>query len=165
MSNDTRTSPSRHLTFSTRLGRVLVVAQGDGIVRIAFQDSSAPERTQGKPAPRDALLLQAKRQIQEYLAGKRQRFELPLALHGTPFQRRVWQIMQRIPYGGLLGYGEIARRIGSPGAARAVGAASGANPLPIVVPCHRVVGAGGNLVGYTGGLRFKAALLDLEGAA
>ncbi|MFN3763308.1 MAG: methylated-DNA--[protein]-cysteine S-methyltransferase, partial [Anaerolineae bacterium] len=90
-------------------------------------------------------------------------FDLPLDLRGTPFQRRVWEELRRVPYGQTVAYGELARRVGRPGAARAVGRAVGANPVPIIVPCHRVVGADGSLVGYGGGLEIKAALLRLEG--
>jgi methylated-DNA-[protein]-cysteine S-methyltransferase len=102
-------------------------------------------------------------QVRQYLAGARRDFDLPLAPRGTPFQRRVWDRLRRIPYGVTVTYGELARRAGVPGGARAVGQANGANPIPVVVPCHRVVAAGG-LGGYSGGLDCKRALLSLEGA-
>ncbi len=91
-------------------------------------------------------------------------FPLPLDLRGTPFQQQVWRELRKVPYGQTVSYGELARRVGRPGAVRAVGQAVGANPIPIIVPCHRVVGADGSLVGYGGGLEIKSALLRLEGA-
>ncbi len=104
-------------------------------------------------------------QLAEYFAGTRRVFRLPLAPQGTPFQRSVWQALGQIPYGETVSYGELARRLGSQSGARAVGLANGANPLPIIVPCHRVIGADGALTGFGGGLYIKRALLALEGAA
>jgi len=104
-------------------------------------------------------------QVCEYLDGKRRRFELALDLRGTPFQRAVWEALLAIPYGETRTYGELARAIGRPGAMRAVGAANGANPVPLVVPCHRVVAAGGRLGGFGGGLALKKRLLALESDA
>jgi methylated-DNA-[protein]-cysteine S-methyltransferase len=101
-------------------------------------------------------------QLTEYFAGTRRQFDLPLAPEGTPFQQRVWRVLLDIPYGQTISYGELAARIGQPSAARAVGLANGSNPLPIVIPCHRVIGAGGKLTGYGGGLPIKRQLLALE---
>lgn len=109
------------------------------------------------------VLDEAERQLREYLAGTRVGFELPLAPDGTPFQQAVWQQLTAIPRGGTTTYGEIARALGRPRAAQAVGAAVGANPLSIVVPCHRVMGTSGALTGYAGGIETKQALLVLEG--
>lgn len=120
----------------------------------------------GRPAPgsRDSGRCRpAAAQLAEYFDGSRQHFSLPLGYSGTAFQERVWAALRDIPYGQVVSYGELAREIGNPAAARAVGAANGANPLPIVIPCHRVIAAGGALGGYTGGLRVKRALLSLEG--
>jgi O-6-methylguanine DNA methyltransferase len=103
-------------------------------------------------------------QLQEYFSGSRQAFDLRLDVHGTVFQRAVWSQVVRIPYGATATYGDIAQLVGKPRASRAVGAAVGANPLPIVVPCHRVVGAGGSLTGFGAGLALKETLLRLEGA-
>jgi methylated-DNA-[protein]-cysteine S-methyltransferase len=103
-------------------------------------------------------------QLAEYFAGRRRTFDLPLAPRGTEFQQTVWAALTRIPYGSTLSYGELARRIGKPQASRAVGLANGANPLPIVVPCHRVIGADGSLTGFGGGLDAKRKLLALERA-
>ena len=108
------------------------------------------------------LLLQAQRELEEYFAGRRSSFSVPLSMHGTPFQLRVWRALTEIPYGETLSYGELARRIGNPKACRAVGMANHVNPLPVFVPCHRVVGANGGLTGYAGGLDIKRLLLELE---
>lgn len=111
-----------------------------------------------------AVAAALRRQLADYFAGRRRTFDLPLALEGTPFQRRVWAALREIPYGETRTYGELAARLGDPKLARAAGAANGANPVSILVPCHRVIGAGGALTGYAGGLDLKAALLRLEGA-
>ena len=105
---------------------------------------------------------EAKRQLAEYLRGQRTQFDLRLNLEGTPFQLAVWKALAEIPFGETRSYGDIAREVGRPRAVRAVGLANGRNPVPIVVPCHRVIGSTGTLVGYGGGLRVKQALLDLE---
>ncbi len=111
----------------------------------------------------DPLLDEAERQLSEYFAGNRREFELPVAADGTEFQKKVWSYLRTIPYGTTTSYGRIATDLGyEPGISRAVGAANGANPLPIVVPCHRVIGADGKLTGYAGGLGRKQTLLDLE---
>ena len=113
----------------------------------------------------DAVLAACAAQLTDYFAGKRRHFELPLAARGTPFQQSVWDALADIPYGELRSYRDIARTIGNPAAVRAVGAANGRNPLPIVVPCHRVIGSNGTLTGFAGGLEVKRFLLELEGAA
>lgn len=111
----------------------------------------------------DPVLDAAQQQLEEYFAGSRQEFDLPLANDGTEFQRKVWGELRRIPFGQTASYGEIAQRLGyEPGISRAVGAANGANPLPVVVPCHRVVGSDGTLTGYAGGIERKKTLLALE---
>jgi methylated-DNA-[protein]-cysteine S-methyltransferase len=118
-----------------------------------------------KPGPEnldDPVLVEATEQLRAYFAGERTTFELPLDMHGNPFERRVWDELKQIPYGETVSYGEIAQRVGAPGAARAVGLANGRNPIAIIVPCHRVIGANGKLVGFGGGLPMKRALLDLE---
>jgi methylated-DNA-[protein]-cysteine S-methyltransferase len=112
--------------------------------------------------PDNTLLGAAERQLTEYFQGERKDFDVPLAFAGTPFQVRVWQALLTIPYGETRSYGDIARQIGHPGAMRAVGAANGRNPISIMAPCHRVVGASGALVGFAGGLDAKRTLLDLE---
>ena len=113
----------------------------------------------------DAIEREAESQLRAYFAGELTRFDLPLSPRGTEFQRRVWDAVARVPYGTTTTYSAVAATLGRPSACRAVGAANGRNPLPIVVPCHRVVGASGALTGYGGGLERKRALLDLEAAA
>jgi methylated-DNA-[protein]-cysteine S-methyltransferase len=125
--------------------------------------------TDGVTIPRglrrdDARFAEERRQLGEYFAGERTTFDFPLAPEGSPFERRVWEALRAIPYGTTTTYGELAARLGTPAAARAVGAANGRNPIAIVVPCHRVIGARGELTGYGGGLDPKRALLAHEGA-
>jgi methylated-DNA-[protein]-cysteine S-methyltransferase len=145
-------------SFETPIGTLWLEAERGGLSRIAFE---------GLPgaASDDVLLREAEDQLRAYFAGELRRFELPLAPRGTDFQRRVWDVVAAIPYGSTSTYSALAEAIGSPRACRAVGAANGRNPLPIVVPCHRVLGASGALTGYGGGLHAKRALLELEGAA
>jgi methylated-DNA-[protein]-cysteine S-methyltransferase len=144
------------------VGRLLVAARVDAIRQILF----AAGRVEVRPEPDwhegSALVNEAVRQLAAYFAGGLRRFDLPLTTGGTAFQRRVWQELVTIPYGETMSYGELARRIGQPSASRAVGLANGANPISIVIPCHRVVGSDGRLTGYGGGLKAKAWLLALE---
>lgn len=109
-----------------------------------------------------AVLVRAQRQLEEYFRGERTRFDLPLQPKGTPFQLAVWQALTEIPYGETASYGDVARAVGRPKAFRAVGMANHCNPIPIIVPCHRVIGSDGRLTGYAGGLEIKRALLELE---
>lgn len=118
---------------------------------------------QGSPASANPLLDEAARQLRAYFEGRLRRFDLPLDPQGTEFQKRVWRELETIPFGEIRTYAQVAAAIGEPRAVRAVGAANGANPLPIVVPCHRVIGSSGKLVGYGGGLPMKKRLLELEG--
>lgn len=111
------------------------------------------------------VLVETERQLGEYFASERRKFDVPLSFTGTDFQKRVWAALLAIPFGATRSYGEIAETLGAPGAARAVGAANGRNPISIIAPCHRVVGSNGKLTGFAGGLEAKAFLLDLEGAA
>ena len=138
-----------------------LVASAAGIRGIEFDRRPVPEgqRNDGNP-----MLLEAARQLRAYFAGQLREFQLPLDIEGTGFQKRVWGQVAAIPYGETRSYLQIAQALGSPGAVRAVGAANGANPVPIVVPCHRVIGGKGKLVGYGGGLAMKRRLLELEGA-
>jgi methylated-DNA-[protein]-cysteine S-methyltransferase len=117
----------------------------------------------GQRNDRNRLIEETARQLREYFAGARRAFDLPLDMQGTEFQKRVWQYLETISYGQTRSYAQVAAAIGSPAAVRAVGAANGANPVPIVVPCHRVIGAAGKLTGYGGGLPLKQRLLELEG--
>ena len=138
-----------------------LVASASGIRAIAFDRQPVPEWQRND---RNPLLLEAARQLRAYFAGRLREFSLPLDIEGTDFQKRVWGQVAAIPYGETRSYLQISTAIGSPRAVRAVGAANGANPVPIVVPCHRVIGANGKLVGYGGGLAMKKRLLELEGA-
>ena len=144
------------------VGTLRLVADRGGLrrIRLAPEDPPQPSWRHG-----GATLAAAVRQLDEYFERRRTAFELPLATGGTSFQQAVWRLLREIPYGHTLSYGELARRLGRPGAARAVGAANRANPLPIVVPCHRVIGGDGSLTGYAGGVHVKRELLRLEGVA
>jgi methylated-DNA-[protein]-cysteine S-methyltransferase len=145
-------------------GRLKLVASGEGLAAILWENDS-PERvplTDLVEEPNHPILLETERQLREYVAGKRREFALPLDLRGTAFQKDVWRALLRIPFGETRTYGQLAKQIGRPEASRAVGAANGRNPLSIVVPCHRVIGASGKLTGFAGGLEVKARLLDLE---
>ena len=144
------------------IGRLLLVADAGGLHHIDFQrhDQGARLRPDWQRSRR--FLGAAIEQLQAYFAGERLAFDLPLRASGTDFRRRVWSELVRIPYGETISYGDLARRVGDAGASRAVGAANGANPLPIVVPCHRVIGANGKLTGFGGGLPIKQWLLDHE---
>ncbi len=138
-----------------------LTASPAGIRSIDFD----PDRPfQGEAAPSDPLLQDAARQLRDYFAGALRAFALPLDPHGTEFQKRVWRELETIPYGEVRSYSQMAAAIDAPKAVRAVGAANGSNPIPIVIPCHRVIGANGKLVGYGGGLPLKRRLLDLESA-
>ncbi len=144
------------------VGRLLLVGNPDGLQALQFQDGAhpldiQPSWTQSRE-PFDPVL----EQLEEYFDGSRTRFQIALNLQGTPFQCQVWKALQSIPYGRTVSYGKIAHQIGSPKASRAVGAANGRNPASIIVPCHRVIGSNGKLVGYGGGLPIKTALLALE---
>lgn len=141
------------------LGPLTLTAEEDALVEIDFGTSAGMT---GGPAAADRVLDEAARQLGAYFAGELQRFDLPLRPHGTAFQTDVWNALREIPFGETRSYSDIARRIGRPTAVRAVGRANGQNPLAIVVPCHRVVGADGSLTGYSGGLALKRALLELE---
>ena len=146
------------------VGRLLLAGDGTRLKLVYFQAGpharrAAPDWT-ADAGPFRAVMAQ----LEEYFGGRRREFDLPLAPEGTTFHRSVWQALTRIPYGETISYSELARRIGNPQAPRAVGLANGANPLPIVVPCHRVIGADGSLTGFGGGLDIKRQLLALEGA-
>jgi methylated-DNA-[protein]-cysteine S-methyltransferase len=149
--------------LDTPIGALLIAGDAAAVQRIAF-----PRRGKAvKPEPEwqesaRGPVGEAVRQLREYFAGSRTGFDLPLAPEGTAFQRAVWRQLQDIPYGETISYGELARRIGNPKASRAVGSANGANPLPIVIPCHRVIAGDGSLGGFGGGLPTKQTLLTLE---
>jgi methylated-DNA-[protein]-cysteine S-methyltransferase len=150
-----------HSVFASPVGELLLVSNGEALTALHLAPWKPPEGSRQD----DVLLGPAREQLRAYFAGELFDFDLPLAPAGTAFQRRVWDELQRIPFGRTVSYGEIARRLGVPGAARPVGAANGRNPIAIVVPCHRVIGTDGTLTGYGGGLARKRWLLDHEAGA
>jgi methylated-DNA-[protein]-cysteine S-methyltransferase len=153
-------------TIDSPIGPITLVADDDALVAVHLPAEKLSKTTAADDvAPGDhAVLKQAATELDEYFAGNRQTFDVPLAPHGSEFQLAAWLALRTIPYGETVSYGEQARRLGDARKARAVGAANGRNPLPIVVPCHRVVGANGHLTGFGGGIECKAWLLDHERA-
>ena len=141
--------------MASPIGGLRIAGDDDGVLRIEFH---------GQPCRNDPAAELVLQQLDEYFRGDRKAFDVPLALRGTPFQLEVWRALQQVPYGATTSYGEIARMLGRPAASRAVGAANGANPIPIIIPCHRVIGANGSLTGFGGGFYAKQWLLELEGA-
>jgi methylated-DNA-[protein]-cysteine S-methyltransferase len=154
----------KYTYLDSPLGDLLLAGDDDALRVVSFPRGKGRRRPEPGWSEDARPFRAAARQLDEYIAGRRERFELPLAPAGTEFQLAVWQALRRIPYGRTWSYAELAKRIGRPRATRAVGAANGANPLPIVVPCHRVIGADGSLTGFGGGLPAKKLLLELEGA-
>jgi methylated-DNA-[protein]-cysteine S-methyltransferase len=156
------TSAISYTYLETSIGSLLLTASDSGLDSVLFPRNGHPS----SPAPewqKDASLLQEPiRQLRAYFAGQLENFDLALAPQGTPFQRTVWDELCRIPYSETISYGELAKRIGNPNASRAVGLANGSNPIPIIIPCHRVIGSNGKLTGYGGGLPIKEKLLALE---
>jgi methylated-DNA-[protein]-cysteine S-methyltransferase len=146
-------------TLETPVGPLRLVASDTGLRSVSFRgEAPALDAVEGD----SPVLVQAACQLGEYFAGTRTGFTIPLDLRGTPFQLDAWQRLEDIPYGETVSYAEQARRVGRPRAVRAIGAANGSNPVPIVLPCHRVIGSDGSLTGFGGGLQVKRALLDHE---
>ncbi|HEX5831495.1 MAG TPA: methylated-DNA--[protein]-cysteine S-methyltransferase [Gemmatimonadaceae bacterium] len=159
------------VTMPSPVGELLLAARDDGLTCIRFEENRHAERLEaawvpddGRGGPASDVLALAREQLDAYFAGARTTFALPLAARGTPFQARVWAALRMLGFGETISYAGLARRIGSPDAVRAVGAANGRNPLPVVVPCHRVIGADGSLTGFGGGIERKRWLLRHEGA-
>jgi methylated-DNA-[protein]-cysteine S-methyltransferase len=168
--NDTTTKRYR-TSMPSPVGELTLVADDAALRMISFPADAHPSRDATPDVDRDVidvpagdhpLLALARRQLEEYFAGARVEFDLPLAPEGTPFQQQAWSVLRSIPFGATMSYGEQAAQLGDRRRARAVGAANGRNPIPIVVPCHRVVGANGHLTGFGGGIGAKAWLLDHE---
>jgi methylated-DNA-[protein]-cysteine S-methyltransferase len=161
-----QTTARRRTVVDSPIGAITLVAEDDALVEVHLPNGSPPADpdASGSAPASDPVLDRASSQLREYFAGERVEFDVPLAPHGTPFQLAAWQALRTIPYGETVSYGEQARRLGDRNLARAVGAANGRNPLPIIVPCHRVVGANGHLTGFGGGIECKAWLLDHERA-
>lgn len=155
----------RYTMLASPIGELTLIASDAALVAIHFADQplsafrrGVPERDDGHP-----VLAEARRQLTEYFAGERSEFDLPLDFGGTDFQRAVWAELCRIPHGATRSYADVATALGRPTATRAVGAANGRNPIPIIAPCHRVIGKNGTLTGFGGGLPLKEKLLALEG--
>lgn len=153
-----------YIRFPSPLGPILLTSNGDGLTGLYMSEYKHGEEVRDDWTSGDAasLLQEAKRQLAAYFEGTLKEFDVPLAMQGTPFQLRVWEELTHIPYGTTISYGELARRVGNPNASRAVGLANGRNPVSIIVPCHRVIGSDGKLIGYGGGLPRKSALLAFE---
>lgn len=150
-------------TVQTRFGPITLMSDDQGLTQIVLPDiAQSRQITDGKITEKYPVLQAAARQITEYTEGRRFTFDLQLSLSGTTFQKQVWGIIKNIPYGQTLSYGDIARKMGNLNKSRAVGGAANANPLPLVIPCHRVIGSDGNLTGFAGGLRLKEKLLQME---
>lgn len=162
--------PKSYVVMESILGPLTIFEKDNFIQSLCFGSfesgfREAPSNSEVDGVVKDAteLLQQAVAQLEEYFNGTRQSFDLPLAPRGTVFQQRVWKVLMQIPYGETASYGQVATAIGNPKSCRAVGMANGANPLPIIIPCHRVIGHNGNLVGYSSGLDIKVKLLQHEG--
>lgn len=151
-------------TIDSPVGALTLVAGADALVAVLWANEDPRRVPLGvfTANPDHPVLRLAERQLQEYFAGRRTRFSVPLFFSGTDFQQAVWAALREIPFGETRGYGHLAAALGRPSAARAVGAANGRNPISIIVPCHRLIGANGSLTGFAGGLEAKRYLLDLE---
>jgi len=145
-------------TYETIIGKITITECDLQITSIDFGESDAKQSTREETP----LMKEAGKELEEYFKGTRKTFTLPLSLKGTPFQKKVWQVLMTIPYGKTMTYKQVAEAIGNPKACRAVGLANNRNPIPIIVPCHRVIGSNGKLVGYAGGLHIKEKLLEME---
>lgn len=155
-------STLNYTQMESPVGPLLLTADESGLREILFVNGRHPVRPDPSWKKDTSPFTEALRQLRSYFAGKLEIFDLPLSPQGTPFQLEVWRRLCEIPYGETISYGELARRIGNPNASRAVGLANGSNPIPIVIPCHRVIGSNGKLTGYGGGLPIKEKLLALE---
>ena len=156
--------PDRYCRLDTPIGTLTVAGHGEGITHVLFQGEEAPRDLRNLREEKSGAPERACRQLEEYFAGARRVFDVPLDPSGTPFMREAWDRLAAIPWGETRSYGQVAADMGRPKAARAVGLANNRNPIPIFIPCHRVVGSTGKLTGYRGGLRAKELLLELEQA-
>ena len=151
-----------YTTMDSPIGELLLLGDGDALHGLYMQAGKNPIRISPQWVRDDEAFADTREQLEQYFAGERTTFDIPMHLEGTAFQRTVWHELTQIPYGETISYGELAKRIGRPDRARAVGTANGQNPIAVIVPCHRVIGANGKLVGYGGGLDNKRRLLELE---
>lgn len=154
-----------YTTIDSPIGELLLLGDGHALHGLYMQQGRRPIVKSPDWKPAAGAFADLGEQLRAYFAGRRTSFDIPLVLAGSPFQRRVWRALQEIDYGETISYGELARRIGDPSASRAVGMANGRNPIAVIVPCHRVIGANGTLTGYGGGIERKRLLLDLEASA
>ncbi len=154
-------------TVDSPIGKLKLIASDRGLMAVIWQNDNTIDARWGELVenPANRILADAERQLGEYFAGKRETFSVALDMRGTSFQKDVWEALRSIPFGETRSYGDIAKQLGNPKATRAVGAANGRNPIPIIVPCHRVIGSTGKLTGFGGGLEMKARLLELERCA
>jgi methylated-DNA-[protein]-cysteine S-methyltransferase len=155
-------SPTVYDICDSPIGELLLLGDGHTLCGLYMQQGPRPRDIPTRMHRSSSAFIAVREQLKAYFAGQRRDFDLPLAMHGTAFQRGVWHALSAIPYGETLCYGELACRIGRPSAARAVGLANGRNPISVIVPCHRVIGANGDLTGYGGGVERKRMLLELE---
>ncbi|MEM7161390.1 MAG: methylated-DNA--[protein]-cysteine S-methyltransferase [Bacteroidota bacterium] len=144
-------------SFHSPLGRLTLTEINGEIVRLSFDESL-------DFSDQSSIISKAEEQLNDYFLGRRKRFDLPLNPEGTAFQKNVWEELEKIPFGATSSYGELARKLGDPKKMRAIGAANGQNPIPIIIPCHRVVGKDGKMIGFSGGVERKIKLLEHEGA-
>ncbi len=152
----------KYCYYSSPIGELLLAGDGEGLELLGFPGGSQTKTPEEGWEKVDNLFPEVKHQLSEYFAGNLKQFNLQLSPSGTEFQLQVLDELQKVPYGETISYGELAERIGRPKASRAVGAANARNPLPVIIPCHRVIGANGNLTGFGGGIERKVALLELE---
>jgi methylated-DNA-[protein]-cysteine S-methyltransferase len=160
--NEVKIGALTYTTMESPIGPLLLAGDRRGLRIVRFSAGRHPKSSQRNWREDRAPFKEVIRQLDAYFEGKLQDFDLPLVLDGTDFQLLVWRSLQKIPYGETVSYGQLAKRIGSPDAARAVGLANGSNPIPIIIPCHRVIGSNGDLTGFGGGLPVKKKLLALE---
>ncbi len=158
----TPAAQSFYTRMESPIGELLLLGDEKALSGLYMQDGRKPTTIDPSWEESPAPFAEVRTQLEEYFAGRRTTFDIPLAARGAPFEREVWHALEEIPYGETVSYGEIARRVGQPTAARAVGTANGRNPIAVIVPCHRVIGADGSLTGYGGGLERKRLLLELE---
>jgi methylated-DNA-[protein]-cysteine S-methyltransferase len=154
-----------YCVYPSPIGDLVLTSNGEALTGLHMETHRSDGKWSRVGRNDDAILAMARNQLRAYFQGNLTEFDLPLSVSGTAFQKRVWQELCRIPFGTTISYGEQARRIGQPAAVRAVGRANGQNPIAIVIPCHRVIGADGSLTGFGGGIERKRALLELEAQA
>jgi methylated-DNA-[protein]-cysteine S-methyltransferase len=162
--NRSQSQGSYRTTMKSPIGTLLLEATDKALTHIELPGSHVPGEPAADAAVPDGVLSSTVSQLEEYFAGDRKEFDIPLGVDGTPFQHEVWMALAEIPYGQTVSYAELAEMVGRPKAFRAVGQANGSNPIPIVLPCHRVLASGGHIGGYGGGIATKRTLLTIEGA-